>query len=84
VNERRGRIEAADADRFLGELPKLIASVDDEPSGPAVITLARSHRLTVYDGAYLELASRRRLGLCTLDQQLVAAAKKSGIDVWSP
>lgn len=48
------------------------------------MTLARSHQLTAYDAAYLELASRRKLVLCTLDQQLIAAAPKSGVTLWSP
>jgi predicted nucleic acid-binding protein len=66
INERRGRIDAADVERFIDELPKLIAEVDDQPDGPAVMSLARSRRLTVYDAAYLELAARRKLPLCTL------------------
>ncbi len=84
VNERRSRIDTADVERFIRELPKMIADVDDEPDGPAVMTLARSHRLTVYDAAYLELAARRKLPLCTLDQQLIAAARKTGVNLWSP
>jgi predicted nucleic acid-binding protein len=82
VNERRGRIDAADADRFLRELPKLIADIDDDPDGPTVIALARSHQISVYDAAYLELAARRNLALCTLDQQLMAAAGKFAVELW--
>jgi predicted nucleic acid-binding protein len=82
VNERRGRIDVTDADHFLSELSKLIAEVDDEPDGSAVMKLARSYQLTVYDAAYLELASRRKLSLCTLDKQLIAAAPKSGVNLW--
>jgi predicted nucleic acid-binding protein len=84
VNERRGRIDTTDVERFIRELPKMIADVDDEPDGPAVMTLARSHQLTAYDAAYLELAGRRKLGLCTLDQKLIAAGPKSGVSLWSP
>jgi len=84
VNERRRRIDMADVERFLGELPKLIAEVDDEPDESAVMSLARSHQLTVYDAAYLELAMRRKLTLCTLDKQLIAAAPKSGVSLWQP
>jgi predicted nucleic acid-binding protein len=84
VNERRGRIDVANVDRFIRELPKLIAHIDDEPDGAALMTLARSHQLTAYDAAYLELAARRNLGLCTLDQQLIAAAPKTGVNLWSP
>jgi predicted nucleic acid-binding protein len=84
VNERRNRIDIADVERFIRELPKMIADVDDEPNGPVVMTLARSHQLTAYDAAYLELAARRNLPLCTLDQQLIAAAKKTAVNLWSP
>jgi predicted nucleic acid-binding protein len=84
VNERRGRIDVADAERFIRELPKLIAYVDEEPDGSAVMAMARSHRLTVYDAAYIELARRRELTLCTLDQELITAAPKSGVTLWSP
>jgi predicted nucleic acid-binding protein len=62
----------------------MIAEVDDEPDGPAVMTLARTHLLTVYDASYLELAGRRKLPLCTLDKQLIAAATKDGVNVWTP
>jgi len=83
VNERRRRIDAADVEQFLRELPKLILEADDEPDSTAVMTLARSHQLTVYDAAYLELAVRRQLRLCTLDQQLIAGARKEGISLWT-
>jgi predicted nucleic acid-binding protein len=84
VNERRGRIVTADSDRFILELSKLIAEVDDEPDSAKVLTLARSCQLTVYDAAYLELADRRKLELCTLDKQLIAAAPKCGVGLWTP
>jgi predicted nucleic acid-binding protein len=84
VNERRGRIDIVDVERFLRELPKMIAVVDDEPDSDDVMALARSHQLTAYDAAYLELASRRELALCTLDEQLKAAALTSGVNLWSP
>ena len=46
-----------------------------------VIALARRHRLTVYDAAYLELALRERLELATLDAALAEAARREGIAV---
>lgn len=45
----------------------------------AMIDLAREHRLSVYDAAYLELAIRRQLPLASLDRQLRAAAVASGV-----
>jgi len=45
------------------------------PDENAVFSLARRHRLTFYDGAYLELAKREGLTLATFDRDLIAAAK---------
>ncbi len=42
---------------------------------PTLRRLAREHRLTVYDAAYLELAQRHGLLLATLDVELAAAAQ---------
>ena len=43
------------------------------------LALARSHRLTSYDAAYLELALRRGLPLATRDKALQAAARLEGV-----
>jgi predicted nucleic acid-binding protein len=45
------------------------------------MALARWHRLTVYDTAYLELALREAVALATLDQALARAARAQGIAV---
>jgi predicted nucleic acid-binding protein len=45
------------------------------PDDNAVFSLARRHRLTFYDAAYLELAKREGLTLATFDNELIAAAK---------
>ena len=49
--------------------------MDSSPDETHVLTLARRHRLTVYDAAYLELAAREALPLATLDAQLATAAQ---------
>jgi predicted nucleic acid-binding protein len=41
----------------------------------ALMQLARRHRLTVYDAAYLELALRAGHPLATLDASLLIAAR---------
>jgi predicted nucleic acid-binding protein len=46
--------------------------------------LARSHRLSVYDAAYLEIALRHGLPLATLDGKLAAAAAAAGVPVYKP
>ena len=43
------------------------------------LALARSHRLTSYDAAYLELALRRGLPLASRDKALQAAARLEGV-----
>jgi predicted nucleic acid-binding protein len=45
------------------------------------VALARRHRLTVYDAAYLELALREGLALATLDTALAEAARAEGVSV---
>jgi predicted nucleic acid-binding protein len=44
--------------------------LDRAPQEGAVLRLARAHRLSVYDAAYLELAQREGLPLATLDADL--------------
>jgi predicted nucleic acid-binding protein len=81
VNERRGRITEADTAAFLRELTRLGVMVDRTPEEATVLALARTHRLTVYDASYLELAQREALPLATLDQPLRAAALAAGISL---
>jgi predicted nucleic acid-binding protein len=69
--------------QFLADIDPLI-EVDSQPAELDLLKLARPHNLTVYDASYLELASRRRLPLCTHDKQLVEAAPKTGVRLWQP
>jgi predicted nucleic acid-binding protein len=75
VNERRGRLTLEETERALRDLSSLTIAIDRSPDEEAVMALARRHRLTVYDAAYLELAMRRNLPLATLDAALVQAAR---------
>lgn len=80
--ERRGRISPAAIRTFLGLLEALPISVDQPSTVSAwhdTLALARSHRLTSYDAAYLELALRRGLPLASRDQALQAAARAEGV-----
>jgi predicted nucleic acid-binding protein len=45
------------------------------------VLLARKHRLSVYDAAYLALAKTEGLPLATLDRALEAAARAEGIEI---
>jgi predicted nucleic acid-binding protein len=74
VNERRQRIGEADTTAFLYNLSRLRVRVDRVPDESAVLRLARTHRLSVNDAAYLELAQREGLPLATLDGGLRQAA----------
>lgn len=78
VNERRKRITQSDTGAFLRDLAGLRIRVDREPEEAVVLRLARTHRLSVYDAAYLELALREAVPLATLDKQLTAAARAEG------
>lgn len=78
VNERRGRLSAADAAGFLRIVGRLGIATDRTPDDAAILSLARRHRLTAYDAAYLELALREGVPLATLDQALARAAATEG------
>jgi predicted nucleic acid-binding protein len=79
VNERRGRIKELQTARFLREISRLPITMDRAPDETGVLILARRHRLTVYDAAYLELALRKALPLASLDAQLAAAARSETV-----
>jgi predicted nucleic acid-binding protein len=79
VNERRGRITEAGTSRFLRDLAGLSITVDRSPDENTLLGLARRHRLTVYDAAYLELARREGLPLASLGGDLRAAAPAEGV-----
>ncbi len=79
TNEKRGRIDAAHTAKALALLAGLRVPLDQSPDETILLALARKHRLSVYDAAYLELALRERIPLATLDRQLAAAANAEQI-----
>lgn len=79
MNERRGRLSEADVAEILRGLARLPVAIDRSPDEAALLTLARRHRLTVYDAAYLELARREGLPLASLDGDLRKAAPAEGV-----
>jgi predicted nucleic acid-binding protein len=81
VNERRKRIAQASTNSFLRELARLPIRVDRESEESSVLSLARSHRLSVFDASYLELALREGIPLATLDAELAAAAIAEGTEL---
>lgn len=79
VNERRGRIDEADSERFLMRLRNLRLLHDASHDAATLMALARKHGLSAYDAAYLETALRRGDSLATLDRHLGAAAAAEGV-----
>jgi predicted nucleic acid-binding protein len=79
MGERRNRLDATGTARFLADLGALPIQIDREPESATTLELARAHRLTFYDAAYLELALRRAAPIATFDRQLAAAARAAGV-----
>jgi predicted nucleic acid-binding protein len=76
--ERKGRIQAADAEQFVAELGRFDIEVDRDSFDRAFThlpPLCRAHKLTSYDAVYLELAVRSGCPLATLDESLRHAAE---------
>ncbi len=81
IARRRGRVTAGQVSEFIDDLSAL--PIQFEPPSapaqwPAILALAETHRLTIYDAAYLELARRTGLPLATLDGDLRKAAQAAG------
>lgn len=64
--------QTAAALNLVQELP---LRLDGQADSDTTLQLARAHRLTIYDAAYLELAVRRHLPLVTFDAALAEAAR---------
>ena len=77
--ERRERILPRDADEFLSRFDKLPLTETRPAASRELMRLARSHTLTAYDAAYLELALREHVSLATFDRKLAAAAVAEGL-----
>ena len=80
--ERRGRLGTVDLLAILSDLAALPINEDAETGRQAwsrTVEIARFHRLTVYDAAYVELAERLDLPLATNDKALLKAAQTLGI-----
>jgi len=83
VSERRQRLSEEETALFLDLLSYVPIGRDVNPNESAVLGLARKHRLTVYDAAYLELAVRLGIPLATLDTDLTRAARAEGVHLLS-
>ena len=81
VGERRGRIDTGTTEDHLKDLRGLFLQTDSNQDDARIAALARRHRLSGYDAAYLETAMRRGAKLATLDRKLAAAAAREGASV---
>lgn len=81
MNERRGRLSAADTAATLTDLSQLRISLDQAHDESVVVELARVHGLSLYDAAYLEVALRHTLPIASLDRRLLQAAAALRITV---
>jgi predicted nucleic acid-binding protein len=82
--ERRKRIGSDDATALLVFFDSLPIETDTEAPAARrrdVWVLARRHKLTSYDAAYLELAIRTAMPLATRDEALAGAAMECGVSV---
>lgn len=80
--ERRGRISASEIAQKLDLIAQMPIETDPQTAARAwgeTLSLARAHKLTSYDAAYLELASRRGAILATKNKALAAAAHQLGV-----
>jgi len=59
MGERRGRASEQQTAKFLNRLAILRIELAEFPDEFRAMTLARRHRLSFYDAAYLELAQRQ-------------------------
>ncbi len=79
--ERRGRMTPSQTHAAVAEVEALGVELDHAPDGEVVLRLAREHRLSVYDALYLELATRTRHPLASLDRALLRAARAENVRV---
>ena len=82
IAERRKRISVTESTQFLRTLDALQIEIDEDVAGRAfdhILPLSRTHHLTTYDAAYLDLALRRQLPLASLDADLRQAAAAIGV-----
>jgi predicted nucleic acid-binding protein len=83
---RRGRCDEGFADRSLERLGRFDIRIDEETdlhAWGATRTLSREQGLTLYDAAYLELALRKGRPLASCDADLVAAARRCAVEVFT-
>jgi predicted nucleic acid-binding protein len=85
VGERRKRLGRLEIKQFTSLLENLSIVQDVRPVASLVndvLPMARTHSLSAYDAAYLELSVRGSAPLATLDEKLHKAAKRIGVTIF--
>jgi len=83
--ERRKKITREDSTDFfklIKSLPMEIIHKNDGEWSELLLWMGNTHRLSVYDTAYLYLAMDRGYTLATRDKQLALAASAAGVEVF--
>jgi predicted nucleic acid-binding protein len=83
IQVHRKRVVFPEVEVFLNLLGEMTIDID-VPGKLAILQLpylARRHRLTSYDAAFLELANRLQLPLATSDKDLIRAASECGVQL---
>ena len=81
---RRKRFSKEEVNHLIPLLSFVNLSTDFESGAnyaKRLWNLCSDYNLSAYDAAYLELAKRKRAVLCTLDENLINAANKYGVEV---
>ncbi|CAN7712025.1 type II toxin-antitoxin system VapC family toxin [Pseudoduganella sp. LjRoot289] len=82
-----GQLTAATSDAFMRQIRRMPIDVDTvrpQSSQQAVAAASRKFRISAYDAQYLELASRLKLPIATLDMAMRKAASKAGVAIYRP
>lgn len=80
--ERRGMLTSSDSITLLQNLEVVLRSIEitsRNASTKYIFSIARTFELSAYDAVYLDLAREEHLPIATLDRDLAAAAKRTGI-----
>lgn len=85
ISERRKLLKDADIQKILKLFGRFPLNTDNT-SGPSFVQkmyeISRTHGLSAYDAAYLELSLRLHASIASLDIQLIKAAEASGVTTY--
>lgn len=80
--ERKGKITFSEILLSWSNLKEFPIEIANNLSNKDILHLAFEFDLTAYDACYLSLALEKNLPIATLDQDLIKAAKKAGVEIY--